>query len=111
MSIDQEVAREFERTKQDSERVYTIFEKRLDVIEDVQSEQEKRQNAIESKLATKISWPWFITTGIVIAGMNLTILLYINDQIRSIQADIQEAKVGLSQLNGKLEPFDFTQVK
>ncbi len=101
MVISEEVQREMDHHEDDDKMAHDGLDARLNRIE-------VRMNAVEKQIGMKISWPWFIATMLTLGAMQITMFGYLIGQINTIQDDQQETKVGLSTLNGKLAPFDFS---
>lgn len=68
---------------------------------------EESMDVLRSQMGNKVPWTWFLTTMLAIGGLQLTLYMYLVNQIKEVQADQQETKNTVYEINGKLEPFDF----
>lgn len=62
---------------------------------------------VEKETKTKISFPWFVGTLLTILGLQATIFYFMFSKIEQIDQNTQDTKQSVSNIEGKLEPFDF----
>lgn len=100
MGISEDIQREINHAVDDWQNAHKAIDERLKRIEgDVGN--------LKSDMGNKVPWAWFLTTMVAIGGIQVTLWIYLINQIKEVKEDQQETKNTVYEINGKLEPFDF----
>lgn len=68
---------------------------------------ETRMENMEKKQGEFITWPWFITTLVAIGGIQVTMWVYLINEVKQVKEAGYDTKNAVFEINGKLEPFEF----